>query len=446
MSRLKVALPGCARAAVLAWMAIVTTAWPALGAAEVADKARPTVGWDLAKMSAPKSYPVEDASISNEYGRIEGVSPVWIEGEDYCGKPTRVFAWWGVPKGASAERKAPAMVLVHGGGGTAFADWVKTWVDRGYAAIAMDTCGGAPRGEADGKLHPRHPWSGPYGWQDSRGYDRGGLTDEWPYQAVSAVIRCHSFLRNRPEVDAGRIGITGISWGGYLTSIIMGVDGRFAFAAPVYGCGWYDRNAYWDGSFKHAKWQVEDKAEVSARLAYGRWLRDWDARNFIGRTKCPVLRCNGTRDVFYTMEMTELSMAALPSGTTAMMSIKNPMPHGHGACGDPKEIAAWADFFLKGGPKPLEIVGVRYEGARFAVSFCGNDDRAVAAELVYTTDADAPNPDREWKTCAAAADLAGGEVVFTVPDPAQLFFANIRTAKGEIYSTRLFLAPQSRRF
>ena len=31
--------------------------------------------------------------------------------------------------------KVPGMVLVHGGGGTAFASWVKRWNDRGYAAM-----------------------------------------------------------------------------------------------------------------------------------------------------------------------------------------------------------------------------------------------------------------------------------------------------------------------
>ena len=397
------------------------------------------VKWDLARLAAPKSWPVEDGTISNDYGRVEGVRPIWIEGEDCCGKPTRVFAWWGLPEGASAGRKVPAMVLVHGGGGTAFARWVKTWTDRGYAAIAMDNCGGAPRGERDGRPHPRHAWSGPYGWQDSRGYGQGELTDEWPYQAVSAVIRCHSFLRNRPEVDAVHVGLTGISWGGYLTSIVMGVDTRFAFAAPVYGCGWYDLNSEWDRIFRNSKWNVEAKTTASARLDYGRWLRDWDARNFIGGTTCPVLRCNGTRDLFYTAEMTELSTAALPAKTVSLLSIKNPMPHGHAPTGDPKEIAAWADHFLKGGPKPLEITGAERRDARLSVRFRGNDDRAVAAELLYTTDVNVPNKDRTWKTSPASKDdLADGEVGFAVPGSAQLFFANVRSAKGEICSTRLF--------
>ena len=32
----------------------------------------------------------------------------------------------------------PAVICVHGGGGTAFPAWVQAWVDRGYAAIALD--------------------------------------------------------------------------------------------------------------------------------------------------------------------------------------------------------------------------------------------------------------------------------------------------------------------
>ena len=41
-------------------------------------------------------------------------------------------------------RNFPGVVLIHGGGGTAFADWVYLWAKRGYAAIAMDLNGSRP--------------------------------------------------------------------------------------------------------------------------------------------------------------------------------------------------------------------------------------------------------------------------------------------------------------
>ena len=47
--------------------------------------------WDLKALDqAPKTFAVE-IPCSNDYGRVEGVEPIWIEGEAYRGKSTRVF-------------------------------------------------------------------------------------------------------------------------------------------------------------------------------------------------------------------------------------------------------------------------------------------------------------------------------------------------------------------
>jgi cephalosporin-C deacetylase-like acetyl esterase len=37
----------------------------------------------------------------------------------------------------SAKGKVPGMVLVHGGGGTAFKEWVQKWNAQGFAAISI---------------------------------------------------------------------------------------------------------------------------------------------------------------------------------------------------------------------------------------------------------------------------------------------------------------------
>ena len=47
-------------------------------------------------------------------------------------------------------------------------------------------------------------------------------------------IRAHDYLRGRPEVDSSRIGVSGNSGGGTLSSFLFALDGRFAAAAP--GC------------------------------------------------------------------------------------------------------------------------------------------------------------------------------------------------------------------
>ena len=65
-----------------------------------------------------------------EWVRKEGnVHALLYDGEKYRGKPTRVFAYFASPEtlGHAVEGKIPGIVLVHGGGGTAFASWAQLW-------------------------------------------------------------------------------------------------------------------------------------------------------------------------------------------------------------------------------------------------------------------------------------------------------------------------------
>ena len=139
-------------------------------------------------------------------------------GEIYQGRPTQVFAYYALPM--TNIKKAPAMVLVHGGGGKAFAEWANLWAQRGYVAIAMDLAGRGPDRErlSDGGPDQRE--------EDKFQSIAGGLLDTWTNHAVANVIRAVSLLSAQPEVDPDRIGITGISWGGYLTSLVSGLDHR----------------------------------------------------------------------------------------------------------------------------------------------------------------------------------------------------------------------------
>jgi len=126
------------------------------------------VKFDLDALSKPLAvFPADVAP-------AEGVKALFYEGAKFKGQPTRVFAYYGAPKEVSAEpgKKVPAMVLIHGGGGTAFDRWVKVWNSRGYAAISMDLCGCVPIRE--GNSWKRHGGSdgGPIG--SARGLFTGG--------------------------------------------------------------------------------------------------------------------------------------------------------------------------------------------------------------------------------------------------------------------------------
>ncbi len=58
-----------------------------------------------------------------------------------------------------------------------------------------------------------------------------------PRQLVMDVRRAKAILASRPEIDPHRIGITGISLGGIMTSLAAGVDGEFYRVAPVLAGG-----------------------------------------------------------------------------------------------------------------------------------------------------------------------------------------------------------------
>jgi cephalosporin-C deacetylase-like acetyl esterase len=158
--------------------------------------------WDMAKLSkAPQTWPAEGFS-------GQGVKAVFFQGPAYQGRETRVFAWIGLPD-VPAGTTVPGVVLIHGGGGTAFDSWVRRWTSRGFAAIAMDTCGCVPKGTYG--HWERHDSGGPPGWGGWDQIDQP-REDQWTYHAVADAILAHSLLLSLPEVDPSRTGLTGISW------------------------------------------------------------------------------------------------------------------------------------------------------------------------------------------------------------------------------------------
>lgn len=201
----------------------------------------PPISWDAAHRAVPAVYRGPTglgAATGTASAGATGLEPLFFAGASFRGTPTKVFAYMGVPHLAPGET-CPGMVLLHGGGGTAFDVWVKPWNERGYAAICFDQCGDIPAASPvnDGATHARHPDGGPPGWDASFKTVDEPIEDQWPFHAVSAALRAHSLLASHPLVDPDRIGLSGISWGGWLTCVVSGVDERYRFAAPVYGCG-----------------------------------------------------------------------------------------------------------------------------------------------------------------------------------------------------------------
>ncbi|NOY79634.1 MAG: prolyl oligopeptidase family serine peptidase [Kiritimatiellaeota bacterium] len=365
--------------------------------------------WDMTRLSGPpavRSAPGFEA---------DGVKALFFEGPAYRGRPTRVFAWVGVPA-VDGRKKVPGMVLVHGGGGTAFAEWVQLWNRRGYAAIAMDTCGCTPGGTHGRR--PRHKFGGPPGWGGFGQID-WPRTDQWTWHAVSDVILAHSLLRSLPGVDSDRIGLTGISWGGYLACIVAGVDPRFRFAVPVYGCGFTTEHAF--------AGQVNSLGPERA----ARWMRWWDPSVYLPEARMPMLWVDGTNDFAYTLNALQKSYR-LPKGPRTLC-VRIRMPHSQGAGQSPKEIALFADALLRGGIPLARWTGQGREGRRVWASYKSSVP-IEKAELIFTRD-DGKWQDRNWEALPAELDRGTHRVSALLPKKTTCWFLNLTDRRGAVVST-----------
>ncbi|MCY3008324.1 MAG: acetylxylan esterase [Planctomycetota bacterium] len=113
------------------------------------------------------------------------VHAIFYDALPWKGQPTRVFAWIGLP--AKREGKIPGIVLVHGGGGTAYKEWVQKWNAQGFAAISIAVEGQTDvyeKTEAKGRpIWARHAFSGPA--RDGTFADtKLPLKEQWMYHAL----------------------------------------------------------------------------------------------------------------------------------------------------------------------------------------------------------------------------------------------------------------------
>ncbi|MDB4473500.1 PhoPQ-activated protein PqaA family protein [Opitutaceae bacterium] len=358
------------------------------------------------------------------------------EGEKIDGEATEVFAFYASPKTlgvAPAGETFPGMVLIHGGGGTAFSDWVLMWAQRGYAAIAMDLSGRrppAPQFNADGskvydvghkrELRTKLAKGGvDHGHPEKFGSIGGTIEDDWPFHAVASVMRAHSILRQMPGVDADRTAVTGISWGGYTTCLVASHDNRFKAAVPVYGCG-----------FLHEGESVQKPSIDALGDRREQWVAAYDPGSHLAKCEIPTFWVNGTHDRHYVLDSYAKSYA-LVAGTRTMR-IEPRMAHSHGAGWAPEEIGIYVDSILKGGT-PLPTIGAMIvDGKTVTVPF-ESETPVVKAELHYTTE-NGLRTERKWEMIAAEIKDGTAEA-HGLPADANTWVMTFTDSRGALVST-----------
>lgn len=358
----------------------------------------------------PKTYPTESLSFGFEVA--DGIRPLLYEGEKYKGRQTKVFAWYCIPK--HVKKPCPAVVLVHGGGGTAFSEWVRRWNERGFAAISMDLNGALP-------LFPWEHVNAYTPFADGANVDRyrfnpqAPLDEQWAFHSIAAIIRANSFLRSLPDIDQERIGIVGISWGGWLTSLAVGYDQRFCFAVPVYGCGHLD-----EGGLTPTVALLETQPPELRR----KWFDTWNPAVCLARATMPLFMVNDCDDKPYPMA----SWLKTYRDARPLAAFLSPsFGHGHGD-GDVPEVLRFARSFCGLAEKPPIFSNLKKEAGAMSVAFKGGKP-PYAASIIYTTQKFSGSP-REWHSLPA--EIHRNRIRAILPEGTVYAYFNLTDAEGTV--------------
>lgn len=317
------------------------------------------------------------ATVETPLARVEGVQSLFMDGLDYKGEQTKFYAYLGFP--ANFTGKVPAVVLVHGGGGTAFADWVKYWNAKGYAALAFDTEGQVPVKTTDPQ--PRWqtieslnlPFTGaPQRPAEAFGDLESPFEEQWFYHGVAECLLSVSFLASRPEVDPNLIGSVGISMGSMLCSIAASIDDRLAFVVPQYiGGNLKLGNVWYNYTQSHPETYILDPVH-------------WYAN---AKTRAQWAWINGINDKYGLPPMTTASFKI--TSPKSQMTILPTLGHSHHwsetGPNAVREIYAFADSVTCGAP-PLARVLSTMRGKGDVTLTWTAQNPVIRAQLSYTID------------------------------------------------------------
>ncbi len=230
-----------------------------------------------------------------------------------------------LPPGFTPEKKYPVLVYVYGGPGVQVVAnawggsrllWLEMMAQKGYIIFTLDNRGGANRG---------HAFETPI-------YHHLGETE---LKDQIAGIR---FLRSKPYVDAARIGITGWSYGGYMTCMAM-LEAPEVFKAGFAGApvtDWRQYDTIYTERYMGLPQENAEGYRVSSPVAHADGLQG----------KLLVAQATGDDNVHFANTL-ELQEALVDAGRYAEFAIYP--GRGHGISDAAAQVQLWTrvtQFFL----------------------------------------------------------------------------------------------------
>ncbi len=246
---------------------------------------------------------------------------VWFKAHD----GTELQGWIVTPVGFSKKRKYPAILEIHGGPraqyGFTFFHEMLLLASRGYVVFYTNPRGGTGRGETFADAITG-------GWGEIDYYDCMAAAD---------------YLENLPYVHKRKIGVTGGSYGGYMTNWIIGHTDRFRAAVTqrsvvnlesFFGSSDLGFDLYRE--FDGMPWKNPENYKKCSPLTYAKNIRT------------PLLILHSEQDLRCGIEQAEQFFATLKMMRKTVEFVRFPEePHGLSRHGRPDRRVARLEWILK---------------------------------------------------------------------------------------------------
>ena len=248
-------------------------------------------------------------------------------------KGCEIEGWVIPPAGMEPGKKYPTILDIHGGPKTVYGDCyfheMQLWASRGFAVIFCNPTGGDGGGDEFADIR------GDYGGQDFR--DIMAFVD-------TALERCDF-------IDRERLGVTGGSYGGFMTNWIIGHTDRFKCAASQRSISnWISFGNTSDIGHRFAKDQTAATAWEGVEKAW-----EQSPLRYAGRVTTPTLFIHSEEDYRCPLpEGMQMFYALKVHGMPARMCIFKGENHELSRSGRPqnrvrrlREITKWMEKYLK---------------------------------------------------------------------------------------------------
>jgi len=274
--------------------------------------------FDMASLTDPATL---DLDVVDTHTVWEGLTPVTVDEVRYTSfesdgceiLPVRIEAYVAYPPGANPGSPRPGIVVAHGLGG---------YADAGSAAgpaADLDVIALAYSGPGQGQSE---------GWGSEPDHLFDTVDDprnSWFWEHAVAAIRGLSLLEDIPEVDAGRLGMTGYSGGAVATLMVNGLDPRVQAAVPVSGTGHLDMaiSATPVPGWEYDLLQSMSVPKTAADPEWTRYVDYLDPANYLASAHGETLLIDGAQDQFFPIDSLTATYGDLGGAAPRLLAIKD---------------------------------------------------------------------------------------------------------------------------